>query len=143
MIYKVVNSHGISFFYNRFEGRIFECCHYTLSISTFLPGLMGGIWRFIFFICTYENPFFTAFICSSDLLQPDSTICWLLSYQYDKILNYYSDIYRWAQGKVFAVGTTHVKLLHFYVLHKVLCVKCFSLFISKHVAIPELFTPRT
>ena len=69
---KVINSHGIPFFCNRFEDRIFECCYPTLSVSPLLYGLMGGVLRFIFFICRHEK--FTAFVCSLGLLLPDSTI---------------------------------------------------------------------
>ena len=56
-----------------FEGRIFECCHHTLSISTLLFGLMRDILRFIFFICRHEKLFlfFTAFAYSLGLLLPD------------------------------------------------------------------------
>ena len=61
IICKVVNSHDIPFFYNTFEGRIFGCCHHTLSISPLLPGLMRDILRFIFFICRHEKLFFPGF----------------------------------------------------------------------------------
>ena len=113
----------------------------TQSISTLLPRLMPGILWFIFFIYRHEKLlffFFTAFTFSLGLLLPDSTIC-----HYVKIVNYYSGIWRWAQGTIFAAGTPHVKLLNFSVLDKVLWVKCFSLFISKHAAIPEWFASMT
>ena len=46
-------------------------------------------------------------------------------------------------GKVFAAGTPHVKLPHFPVLDKVLWVKRFSVFISEHAAMSELFASMT
>ena len=63
----------------RFEGKIFECCHHTLSFSPLLSGLMRGILRFICFIFRHEKLlffffFFTAFVYSLGLLLPDSTI---------------------------------------------------------------------
>ena len=45
IICKAVNNHGITFFNNMFEGRIFECCHHTL-ISPLLSGLMLEIYIF-------------------------------------------------------------------------------------------------
>ena len=60
IIQKVVNSHGIPFFYNRFEVRVFECWHYTLSISTLLSGLMWGICGVfcgLYFSCTDMESF--------------------------------------------------------------------------------------
>ena len=123
-----MNSHGIPFFYNRFEVRLFECCHHTLWISTLLSGLMRGILRFIFFICRHEkfSLFLRTFVCISGLLLPDSTILLAVTFakictvcQNSELLLRYSDILRWAQGRVF---TPYVKLLHFSVLGKVLCV---------------------
>ena len=124
-----------------FEDRIFECCHRTLSIFALLSGLMRGTLRFVFSICRHEKLLFlTAFVCSLGLLLPDFTI--LLVVQLSVCQNS-TLLHRHpggeAQGSVFAAGTPHAELLHFSMLDKVLWVKCFSLFISKHVAIPELF----
>ena len=118
----------------------------TLSISTLLLGLMRGILWFIFFIYRHEKLFFfflrllfAVWVCFCLILR----FCWLQICQYAKIVNYYSGIWTGAQGKIFAAGTSHVKLLHFSVLDKVLSVKRFSLFISKHAPIPELFASMT
>ena len=136
IICKAVNSHGILFFYNMFEGRIFECCNHTLSISPLLFGLMRDILRFIFFICRLEKFFFffTAFVCSLGLLLPDSKFLLAAKLSVWQIVNYYSinqTFWRWAQSKVFATSTPHVELLHFSVLDKVLWVKFFSNFCCK------------
>ena len=76
-MYKVINSHGIPFFYNRFEGRICECCHQTISISTLLSGIMLGILRFISLIYRLEKLFlgllFAVLVCCCLILR----FCWL------------------------------------------------------------------
>ena len=135
---KAVNSHGITFFYNMFEGRIFKCCHHTPSISPLLSGLMRDILRFIFFIWRYEKLFF--FFLSRLLFPVRVCYCLILSFllaaklSVCQIENYYSTsqtYWRWAQGKVFATGTHHVELIQFSVLDKVLWVKCFSFFYFK------------
>ena len=80
----------------RFEGKIFECCHHTLSFSPLLSGLMRDILRFICFIFRHEKLLFfflfflrllfTVWACYCLILR----FCWLQSFQYAKIVNYYS-----------------------------------------------------
>ena len=55
--------------------------------------------------------FFTAFVCSSGLLLPDSKFLVAAKLSVCRIVNYYSisqTFLRSAQGKVFAGGTLHV-----------------------------------
>ena len=86
---------------------------------------------YIFHIQTWKAFFLRLFFFSLGLLLPDSTILLaqnLSVSQNSESQNYYSGIWRWAQGKVFVAGTPHMKLLHFSVLDKVFWVKRFSLF---------------
>ena len=82
----------------RFEGRIFECCYHTLSISPLLSGLMRGILRFMFHFQTWKASFFFSFSFFFLRLLFTVWVCyclilrfrWLQSFQYAKIVNYYS-----------------------------------------------------
>ena len=84
----------MTFSYNSFEDRVFECFHHTLSISPLLSGLMRGILRFIFFICKHKKLLsflrllVGVWVCYCLILE----FCFLQNCQYAKIVNYYSDI---------------------------------------------------
>ena len=87
---------------------------------------MRGILWFIF---SYKDMESFSFVFLRLLFGVWVCFCLILGFwwQYAKIVSYYSGIWTWAQGKVFAAGTSYVKLLHFSVLDKVLWVKRFSL----------------
>ena len=95
---------------------------------------MRDILRFIFSFADIKSFFFfffTAFVCSLGLLLPDSTILLAAKLSVCQNSEFTQTFGKWAQGNVFAAGTTHVELLHFSVLGKVLWVKCLSLFYFK------------
>ena len=85
IIYKVVNSPGIPFSYNRFEGRLFECYHHTLLFCILLSGLMRGIFWFIFFIYRREKLF--AFLFYGFYLQFGFATAWLYDFAGCKIVS--------------------------------------------------------
>ena len=129
IICKAVNSYGIPFFYKMFEGRIFECCHHTLSFSL-LISLFPYYCKIFFEVYIFHLQTWKAFFFHL----PDSKFLLAAKLSLCQIVNYYSisnTVLRWAKDKVFAAATPHVELLHFSVQGKVLWVKAFSLFYFK------------